>query len=68
MFREIKSYIDKKRLEKQIAQASFNCESMEMASDEQWEEMNLNESYDYEKEKLNSLRRELYIRKNLTKK
>ena len=39
MIKLIKKFFQKRKLKKQIRQSSFNCQSMEMASDKEFEEM-----------------------------
>lgn len=55
----IKSFLQKRKLKKQIKQSSFNCQSMEMASEREFEEMNFAEHYETERTKLDNLRKKL---------
>lgn len=59
MIKLIKKFFQKRKLKKQIRQSSFNCQSMEMASDKEFEEMNFAEHYETERTKLDNLRKKL---------
>lgn len=59
MFEKIKLFFAKRRLRKEIEQSSFNCSSMEMASDDEWKELNLGDKYEVERSKLDNLRTRL---------
>lgn len=56
MINYIKNYLERRKIKKQIKQSSFNLESLEMASTEEWERLNLAPKYETERLKLRSLR------------
>lgn len=55
----MKKFFKIRRLKKQIKQSSFKLESLEMASTEEWERLNLAPKYEAERLKIRQLRIDL---------
>ena len=56
MIAYIQKYFKKRKVKKQIKQSSFNLESLEIASTEEWERLKLAPKYETERLKLRGLR------------
>jgi hypothetical protein len=59
MIKHISNLLKKRDLRKQIKKSSFNLESLEMASTEEWKRLNLKPKYETEKIKIKNLRAKL---------
>ena len=55
----IKNYFKKRSLKKAIKKSSFNCMSMESASKEEWEYFGFADKYEIERQKLDTLRKQI---------